>query len=1070
MEGHTAATNENVHVTRRVSRRDMVKHEIDFLRDDPSTMTFSRRAALHLMSRYSWYNPRLPEQQREHAEELDGMELPSWHSCTDQDEDDHDRAPSSNYIEMDETSTEGSFNQSMLRSPVRRERPSLEKAWAYYEHVTLPRYLDHSSTIVAMARDSGHERKSGNTETWSTNDDTLSSCGNDNDNGRGGSGCTRSVRVEKRNHLLSIWALEQHRKERQQKQHEQRDTSKKNVTSNADHGDTTNPLGEFCYLDHAASKEEVVMDLAEPGEDQYPTKLYSPLRTPMNQMGDFGLGVGLYFTALRAITILAFVAGLINIPNMMYFAGDEYSAGQEGVNIMFTLRGSAVCTQEGFVPCPSCVLDDFADVPHRIATAASAYSEEDLIFVMKNYCDGAKFWPLGLVNFATLLFVICGLMRINRHLKEQEVKFDEDEQTAQDYSIVVKNPPPDATDPEEWKAFFDANFGHGVHVTCCTVARDNYLLVRALVRRREILQRLKWKLPPGTLLDVPSLIAIVEDFERRRSLFDSVKSWVIPNVPELLKQLMSVNAQVKKMASLDYPATRIFVTFETEAAQRNILNHLSVGSRAVRKNDQLTLDDPRHLFRSKLVLSVNEAAEPSTIRWHDLSNRYIERSLKFVLTAYAWACAMVLVAFIVRICRLRSAKFAAYAIAFFNSTFPELAKLLVGFESHPSEGRLQTSLYVKIAAFRWINTAIIVKMITPFPSTIGSGTDDLLDGIREIFVAEIVTSNLIKFADPMGFFERHYLAPRASSQEEMNSHMRGEEWHLAERYTNMTKILFLTLWYCSIYPFGFFLCALALFINYFAERFSLMRTWRRAPRLGSYISKISRLYFFTLAVSAMAVSCSYYWAGFPYDNLCENDSAGGNYNALQYYIGSWNVVSIDGSNSADVTVSEGDPSYRFCQQSLYWYGKGFAFPAIPNWQKEGDEWMTKEQELLTSFYGWTSFVLVVAVLLWIIRISIRAIFYRKNYESCGEDQGIPFSDVPSISSYVPEVKSELFSYPLLAVDTDGIDEELYEWKDPDKPYSYYDLTRDARQILNDSKIPDDGIKSHFSTVKHWPPN
>ena len=190
----------------------------------------------------------------------------------------------------------------------------------------------------------------------------------------------------------------------------------------------------------------------------------------------------------------------------------------------------------------------------------------------------------------------------------------------------------------------------------------------------------------------------------------------------------------------------------------------------------------------------------------------------------------------------------------------------------------------------------------------------------------------------------------------------------------------------------------------------------------------------------------------------------------KYYIGSWNVVSIDGSNSADVTVSEGDPSYRFCQQSLYWYGKGFAFPAIPNWQKEGDEWMTKEQELLTSFYGWTSFVLVVAVLLWIIRISIRAIFYRKNYESCGEDQGIPFSDVPSISSYVPEVKSELFSYPLLAVDTDGIDEELYEWKDPDKPYSYYDLTRDARQILNDSKIPEDGIKSHFSTVKHWPQN
>jgi len=33
------------------------------------------------------------------------------------------------------------------------------------------------------------------------------------------------------------------------------------------------------------------MDLAEPGEDRYPTRLYSPIWTPMNQMGDYGLGV-----------------------------------------------------------------------------------------------------------------------------------------------------------------------------------------------------------------------------------------------------------------------------------------------------------------------------------------------------------------------------------------------------------------------------------------------------------------------------------------------------------------------------------------------------------------------------------------------------------------------------------------------------------------------------------------------------------------------------------------------------------------------------------------------------------
>jgi uncharacterized membrane protein YjfL (UPF0719 family) len=42
------------------------------------------------------------------------------------------------------------------------------------------------------------------------------------------------------------------------------------------------------------------------------------------------------------------------------------------------------------------------------------------------------------------------------------------------------------------------------------------------------------------------------------------------------------------------------------------------------------------------------------------------------------------------------------------------AKLLTGFESHASEGFKQTSLYFKIAAFRWVSTAVIFSIITPF--------------------------------------------------------------------------------------------------------------------------------------------------------------------------------------------------------------------------------------------------------------------------------------------------------------------------------------------------------------------
>ena len=45
----------------------------------------------------------------------------------------------------------------------------------------------------------------------------------------------------------------------------------------------------------------------------------------------------------------------------------------------------------------------------------------------------------------------------------------------------------------------------------------------------------------------------------------------------------------------------------------------------------------------------------------------------------------------------------------------------------------------------------------------------------------------------------------------------------------------------------------------------------------------------------------------------------------------------------------------------------------------------------------------------------------------GDDQGIPFSEVASRSAYIPQVRSPLFSYPLIACNSELIDEELFDW-------------------------------------------
>jgi hypothetical protein len=45
------------------------------------------------------------------------------------------------------------------------------------------------------------------------------------------------------------------------------------------------------------------MQAAEPGEKGRPTRLYDPIFTPHKQLGHFGLGIGLYFSTLRAWTV-----------------------------------------------------------------------------------------------------------------------------------------------------------------------------------------------------------------------------------------------------------------------------------------------------------------------------------------------------------------------------------------------------------------------------------------------------------------------------------------------------------------------------------------------------------------------------------------------------------------------------------------------------------------------------------------------------------------------------------------------------------------------------------------------
>lgn len=146
---------------------------------------------------------------------------------------------------------------------------------------------------------------------------------------------------------------------------------------------------------------------------------------------------------------------------------------------------------------------------------------------------------------------------------------------------------------------------------------------------------------------------------------------------------------------------------------------------------------------------------------------------------------------------------------------------------------------------------------------------------------------------------------------------------------------------------------MSLIIRYYVDKFSLMRTWKRAPQLGNSIATFSSHIFFPLAIVAQAVLSSYYWSAFPLDQVCINDGIN------EAYVNTFTLTPNNGGSSVSVTYTQDDMDYHFCNQNMMTLKGGFTFPFVPTISTNmtnPKEWMTDEQIIFTSYYGWSAVV------------------------------------------------------------------------------------------------------------------
>ena len=83
----------------------------------------------------------------------------------------------------------------------------------------------------------------------------------------------------------------------------------------------------------------------------------------------------------------------------------------------------------------------------------------------------------------------------------------------------------------------------------------------------------------------------------------------------------------------------------------------------------------------------------------------------------------------------------------------------------------------------------------------------------------------------------------------------------------MSKSVFLSLFWCALYPQGLFIAALAFAICYMLDKYCLLRTWSTPAQIDDDLTKKSRGHI-ALALYVHVIMTMVFFSGWPFDNTC----------------------------------------------------------------------------------------------------------------------------------------------------------------------------------------------------------
>ena len=283
-----------------------------------------------------------------------------------------------------------------------------------------------------------------------------------------------------------------------------------------------------------------------------------------------------------------------------------------------------------------------------------------------------------------------------------------------------------------------------------------------------------------------------------------------------------IEAEVERLKALpDGAATcKVYVAFAKEEYQRKVLEKISTGHIPA-YFETSNLDD-KYKYGGTNVLKVEEAPEPQDVIYLNVGVKLEQSILEQTGTLSVTLAVLLAITFIIKAIAEKNRYVASQAIVFCNMGLPMMVKKLNGLERHATVGYRESSLLLKLVFARWLTAAVIIYIVrrararalisfdTPLARSANDPVEETLDQtnlaqIGSLLWADAFTTPIIRLFDMSTFGKQLVLAPLAKTQLKMNSFFRGTQWSPAERYTDMSKTIFVVLFYGPIFPLGYWI-------------------------------------------------------------------------------------------------------------------------------------------------------------------------------------------------------------------------------------------------------------------------